>query len=361
MSGRGALAALALLLAMAGTTGVLSNSSTPPRPVQSTSSSTLPYSADPADRRPVVPWLATPAPPVPGPPAPVPPCQAAQLRVVDVYAEGATGHAADFVEVENSSEGACSIDGRPVVELRDARGRLVARSGESGPFISSGLGTNHTPGPLLVPARSVQLRPERGLGERTLRSGLPFFTLAQGPCPGGVFPDGAVLLLVLPGGRGSVPVADADLPLPFDYRCDLSPGAYPPPGRPKLLVGNFQGEPVSRFVDHPGVTVEIEAPPRARAGFPLRYRVRTRVLQNIDLGIYGCPGYTQGLGDLRERRPLNCAPLEDALGRFLLVDQRFDMILPIPKGTPPGRRTLTWELDPPFLRARAITTVQVVR
>lgn len=249
----GWLAAVVLLLAMAVVTGVLSSSSPPPTSPPATSSTTV-YSLDPADRRPVVTWLATPAPPFPGPPASVPPCDASQLRVVDVYDEGATGHVADFIEVENSSSQPCSIDGRPLVELRDARGRLVARSGTSGPFIVSGVAAQQ-PGPLLVPAHSVQARPEHGIGERRLRPDVPFFTLAQGPCPGGVFPEDGALYLVLPGGRGSVSIVELDLPLAFDYRCDESPGAYPPPERPELLVGNYDGEPVAWFADHPGVAV----------------------------------------------------------------------------------------------------------
>jgi uncharacterized protein DUF4232 len=353
---------LAVLVAMAAVVALLGSSGEPVRQASPTSSSTLPgYPADPASIRPIVPWLAAPAPPAPGPAPPVPPlCMPSQLVVVDVYGEGATGHAADFVEVENSSSQPCSIAGRPVVELRDARGRLVARSGQAGPFICSGCGTNDTPGPWLVPAGSVQVRPPHGVGERTMQGGLPFFTLAQGQCPGGVFPEGSRLFLVLSQGR--VPIADAEGPLPFDYRCDDSPGSYPPPGRPQLLVGFFQGIPVVDFVDNDKVTVEIVAPAQIRAGSKLRYRMRTRVSGNVFLGVLGCPGYTQRiLGVSEERHRLNCEGLYDTLERRLLFDQWFDMVLRVPRSAKPGRWKLTWELDPPFGRARASADIEITR
>jgi hypothetical protein len=99
------------------------------------------------------------------------------------------------------------------------------------------------------------------------------------------------------------------------------------------------------FVDNDKVTVEIVAPPQIRAGSKLRYRMRTRVSGNVFLGVLGCPGYTQRIeGVAEERHRLNCAAVYDE--RFL-ADQWFDMVLGVPRGAKPGRRTLTWELDPP--------------
>jgi hypothetical protein len=169
---KGALVGLSLVTAMAVVVALLdifgSNKAqrAPGRTTASapsTSSSTLPgYPLDAAAGRPVVPWVDSPPPGVPTPPGEVVPCEASQLRVVRLGGEGATGHAADSVEVSNATARPCSIDGRPVVELRDGRGRLVARSGERVPFICSGCGTNATPGPLLRKRRRAIVRPTLG-------------------------------------------------------------------------------------------------------------------------------------------------------------------------------------------------------
>jgi hypothetical protein len=318
----------------------------------------------PGDDRPMVPWLATPAPPVPGAPAAVAPCGASQLRVVDLDSEGATGHVADFVEIENAAPQACSVAGRPLLELRDARGRLVARSGDAGPFIPTGPTPGEAPGPFFVPPRSVRNLPPRDVGERSGQPGLPFFSLAQGACPGGVFPARSTLLLVLPGAAGRVPVTDARLPLPFDYRCDLPAGRYPPPGRPELLVGAYSGTPVANLADNPLVTVDLDVPPRVAAGAPLRYRLRIRTGGNsgVSLALTGCPGYTQRLvGVTEERHLLNCAGLGDTPVEQLLVDQWFEMVLPVPRSATPGTHMLTWQLDAPFHGAQASKTVDVTR
>jgi hypothetical protein len=333
------------------------------RTQSSSASSTLPgYPLDAASSRPVVPWLDAPPPDPAGPPPAVLPCQASQLRVVDVSAEGATGHAADFVEVENASSRPCSIEGRPLVELRDRRDRLVARSGKAGPFIPTGSGVNEVAGPLLVPAHSTRSRPARGVGERTMTPGLPFFSLAQGPCPGGVFPQDSQLFLVLPDGRGRVPVEDVDFPLPFDYRCDAAEGSYPPPGRPQLLVGNFDGIAVGDLADNPSVAVDLAAPPQVSAGSALRFRIRTRVSGDVYLAVVGCPGYTARLdGVAEERHVLNCAAIDDVPERRLLTDQWFEMVLRVPRTATPGPTTLRWQLDPPFQRARVSASMEVIR
>jgi hypothetical protein len=348
---------LALLAAMAAGVALL-GSSEERQAASPTSSSTLPgYPADPASTRPVVPWLATPAPAVRPPPAPVPVCHANQLRVENIGGEGATGHAAAAVRIENATPEPCSIDDRVMVELRDRRGRLFASStGQRPPFICSGCGANRTPGPLLVPPLSAR-PPVQDYGEDSGKPGVPAFWMAQGECPGGVFPEEATLFLATPDGR--VPIANG-LPLPFDYRCDNSADQYPPPGRPKLLVGYAVGIPVMDFADNDKVTVEISAPPKVRAGSLLRYRIRTRVSGDVSLAILGCPAYTQHLvGVTEERHLLNCNALERAPEYQILWDQWFDMVLRVPRYAKPGRRTLTWELDPPFGRARASLEIEI--
>lgn len=326
----------------------------------STSSSTLPgYPVDDASTRPVVPWVPAPAPAIRPPPGAVASCQASQLRVLVIGGDGATGHAADFVEVSNRSAEPCSIDGRPVVELRDGRGRLVTRSGTTVPFICSGCGADNTPGPLLVPPLSSE-RSKADYGEGHERPDVPFFTMSQGPCPGGVFPGGGDLFLAIGGGLVAIESEGRGLPA-WDYRCDAPPENYPPPGRPELRVGYFQGIPLVDFVDNAKVTVEIRAPLRVRAGTQLRYRIRTRVLGDVFLGVLGCPGFSQRIdGGAEERHRLNCDGLYDsAQRRLLLFDQWFDMSLRVPRDAKPGPRTLTWALDPPFGRARASTDIEV--
>ena len=347
---------LVLVVAMAAGVGLLGSSEKPVGTAASpTTTSTLPgYPADPASRLPVVGWLADPAPALSPPPAPVPACQASQLRAENIGGEGATGHAADFVRIENASPEPCSIDDKVVVELRH-RGRLLASSsGERVPFICSGCGANRTPGPLLVPPLSAR-PPVQDYGEGSSEPGVPVpaFSLAQGECPGGVFPEGATLVLVVPDGR--VPIANG-LPLPFDYRCDY-PERNPQPGRPKLLAGSAQGIPVRDFVENDKVSVEITAPRTVRAGSMLRYRIRPRVSGEVSLAALGCPGYTQRIsGVAEERHRLNC---EGLYYSGLLADQWFDMVLRVPRNAKPGRRTLTWELDPPFGRARASREIEV--
>jgi hypothetical protein len=353
---------LVLLLAVAAGLGLLSLSEEPvERAAAPTSSSTLPgYPADPASTRPVVPWAAAPGPAIRPPPGLVTPCQASQLRVLVVGAEGATGHASEYVEVSNRSAEPCSIEGRPMVELRDGRGRLVTRSGTTVPFICSGCGINNAPGPLLVPRLSSE-RSKADYGEGQERPDLPFFTLSQGPCPGGLFPEGGALFLAIGGRLVAIESEGRGLPV-WDYRCDEPPENYPPPGRPELRVGYFVGIPVVDFVDNAKVTVEISAPPRVRAGAELHYRIRTRLSGNVLLGVLGCPAYTQRIEGLaEERHRLNCDGLYDSAPRRLLFDQWFDMVLRVPRDTKPGRRALTWKLDPPFGSARASREVEVTR
>jgi hypothetical protein len=192
--------------------------------------------------------------------------------------------------------------------------------------------------------------------------GLPFFSLAQGPCPGGVFPKESQLFLVLPDGRGRGPVEDADFPLPFDYRCDEPEGSYPPPGRPQLLVGNFDGIAVGDLADNPSVAIDLAAPRQVSAGSALRFRIRTRVSGDVYLTVIGCPGYTARLdGVAEERHVLNCAAIDDIPERRLLMDQWFEMVMRVPRTATPGPTTLTWQLDPPFHRARASAAVEVIR
>ena len=358
---KGPAVGLVLIVAMGAGVVVLGSSEGPVvTPVSSTTSSTLAgYPEDPASRRPVVSWLAEPAGAIPQPPPPVPPCRAAQLRAENIGGQGATGHAADSVVISNATPEACSIDDRVVVELRDGRGRLVARSGQRGPFICSGCGDNRTPGPLLVPPLSARPQPVQDYGEGIKRIDLPGFTIAQGECPGGVFPEGATLFLVVPDGR--VPIANG-LPLPFDYRCDSGPEQTPLPGRPEVFAGFAMGIPVRDFVDNGKLAVEISAPATVRAGSRLRYRIRTRVSSGVYLAVLGCPGFTERLaGVSEERHLLNCGAVEDFAERQVLVDQWFDMVLRVPKGAPAGRHALIWELDPPFRTAKASTVVEVLR
>jgi hypothetical protein len=207
---------------------------------------------------------------------------------------------------------------------------LVTRSGTKVPFICSGCGTNNTPGPLLVPPLSSE-RSKADYGEGSERPDLPFFTLSQGPCPGGMFPEGGALFLVVGEGKVAIESEGRGLPV-WDYRCDEPPENYPPLGRLELRVGYFQGIPVMDYVDNGKVTLEIKAPPQVRAGAELHYRIRTRVSGNVFLGVLGCPGYTQRIeGVAEERHRLNCEGLYDTAERRLLADQWFDMVLDIPQ------------------------------
>jgi hypothetical protein len=106
-----------------------------------------------------------------------------------------------------------------------------------------------------------------------------------------------------------------------------------------------------------------QAPTRVRAGSRLQYRIRTRVSGGgVFLAVLGCPGYTQRLvGVSEERHRLNCDARDDFPDRRILVDQWFEMVLDVPRGATPGHTTLTWELDPPFHRARASAPVEVIR
>jgi hypothetical protein len=278
---------------------------------------------------------------------------ASQLQVVDLGGQGATGHAADEVELANSGPAPCSVEGRPTVELRDGRGRLLARSDGRMPFMCGLCGQKIKPGPLLVPARSARADPEPDFGSG-YRPGLPNFTLAQGECPGGVLPPGSTLFLALPDKGGRTPILHWGLP--FDYRCDLDPQEYPPPGRPLLLAGPYAGVPVVDYVDNRRVTIDIVAPDTAVAGTTMEYRIRTHVAGEVDLGVVGCPTYTERLGDITERHRFNCEGIEDFPERQGLVDQWFTMVFSIPCHAPTGDQVLSWELDPPF---HAVNTAHV--
>jgi hypothetical protein len=159
-------------------------------------------------------------------------CHAARLRATIHGSEGATGHSADTVVVFNRGHRPCAIPSRARLELRDAQGNVVALSGRRKPFASFALEANEA----VVGLDARSSADDWSDPPRVRRVALTM--IAQGPCPGGVFPDGGTLWLIFPN-VGPVRIGGFEDALPFDYRCDE--GQSPPSGKPELLIGDVVG------------------------------------------------------------------------------------------------------------------------
>src|SRR2546421_614458 len=137
------------------------------------------------------------------------------LRVVGVTARGAAGPAAAAVEVNNRSATACVLQGPPLVELRGAAGNLLAQSGNRPPFIPVSQTTDRSMA-VIIPPNSARPPVDLAAGpyELQIHPHAVTFILAQGPCPGGVFPRGATLDLAMTSGRVPILRAPKDGVLP---------------------------------------------------------------------------------------------------------------------------------------------------
>lgn len=159
----------------------------------------------------------------------LPRCVRTQLRAKITGNDGATGHTAAYLVVFNPSRKACNIIGPAQLELRDAKNAVGARSQGRAPFMAWPKSPPH-----LIAVDALSSAGDWDKVPRARRVGLT--VLAQGACPGGVFPSGGHLRLLLPS-VGAVRVEGFEGTLPLDYRCDE--GRPSPSGPPELLIGDL--------------------------------------------------------------------------------------------------------------------------
>lgn len=153
----------------------------------------------------------------------VSPCERSTVGAGLVPGEGATGHTWLYLIVFNRGATACTVMGPPKLELRDDRDRLVSHSGDRMPWV----GRRTNAGRLVLdPGTS----PASWQGSATMRPAIAFASVAQGRCPGGVFPRGGRLVLILPG-IDPMRVDGFEGDLPHEYRCDLAADQVPPADR----------------------------------------------------------------------------------------------------------------------------------
>jgi len=155
------------------------------------------------------------------------PCGADQLQATIAGTDGATGHGGATVVVSNASATPCTITGPTILELVDARGEIVSQSKGRKPFMASPEAEPHR---IILDASPVA--EDGGSGVRRFAT----VVIAQGGCPGGVFPEGGHLRLLI-NGTERVMINGFAADLPYDYRCDVE--QPPPTGPPQLLVGDL--------------------------------------------------------------------------------------------------------------------------
>jgi hypothetical protein len=158
-----------------------------------------------------------------------PGCTADRLRATITGTAGATGHGAAYVVVFNAGETSCSLAGPPTLELLDGTGKVISRSTGRRPFLTDSLARPHA---LVLDASTGPEDWDSGEGR------VAMVIVAQGDCPGGIFPAGSHLRLAVPT-VGAINVDAFENTLPFDYRCDEEQG--PPSGVPELLIGDLVG------------------------------------------------------------------------------------------------------------------------
>ncbi len=159
--------------------------------------------------------------------ADLPACGPQELRANLIDGEGATGYNWDYVALVTVGELPCTVPTEARLELRDADGQVVSVSKGRRPFI-----------PMDASAARAVLRPGPAPDDWDPSLDVLRAAVAQGICPGGVFPEGGSLHLLLRG-VGAVEIEGFDADLPWEYRCDER--ETPPRGDPELLISDLVG------------------------------------------------------------------------------------------------------------------------
>jgi len=277
-----------------------------------------------------VPWLDapvapyTPPPPVASSPRPAAPaCRGADLRLVGVDREGATGHTGNFVHVENAGPSRCTLSGSPELTGRTGAGTRVPIPAEGGTFFDQ----------LYRGERPATIGP-REQAALTIETSLS----CDGGAPAGTTTFRRVQIRLADG--TTFDVADR-----LDSSCPFRIGTWyravqPPPEPPApwpTLDARLEGVPAT-----------------VRAGQPLDYVVELANTGTADVTFDPCPAYAEVLGGARADYRLNCAAAAviPAGGSV-----RFAMRLDVGADVPSGPAKLVWSLHGSVVAAGTVVTV----
>jgi hypothetical protein len=271
---------------------------------------------------PVAPY--TPPPPVTSSPRPAAPaCRGADLRLLGVDREGATGHTGNFVHVENAGPSRCSLSGSPELTGLTAAGNRVPIPAEGGTFFD----------PLYRGERPATIGP-REQATLTIETSLT----CNGGAPASTTTYRRVQIRLADG--TSFDVADRlDSTCPFRigtwYRPVQSPTETPEPW--PTLHARLEGVPAT-----------------VRAGEPLDYIVELANTGAADVTFDPCPAYAEILGGARADYRLNCAAAAviPAGGSV-----RFAMRLDVGADVPSGPAKMLWSLHGSVVAAGTEVTV----
>jgi len=253
-----------------------------------------------------------------------PACRAADMRAFAGDGGSAAGTWYTPVVLYNRSPFECSLATEPILELRDATGRLLVVT----------MPVRDVPSVIVVPAQSTA----------AARLGLSNWCLAEPPVPL------AVDVLV---GTGRVDVAGSTSGYSFGLP-GCSSGLGTPPPSFGLEAGFALPDAAPPAESDVGnslpVTLTATIPPSARPGKTFDYTVTLTNTSAYDKPINlaaECPSFVQRLflpdagGLIESRSLLNCAPA----GTVTRGDSRtFEMQLAIPDDAHPGMATIVWQL-----------------
>ncbi len=307
-----AAAAVLAVVAVAGVAAVLTRDTSPASPG-------------------VVPWLDAPvAPYSPPPPSAVPArptaaaCHGADLRLVGVEGEGATGRTGAFVHVQNTGRSRCTLSGSPQLTGLTATGARVPIAAEHGTFFDYPPQTQQRPA-TIDPREQAVLTIETSY---TCEGGAPASTTTY-----------RRVQIRLPDG------ATFDIADRLGSSCPFRIGTWyrpvqPPPEPPEpwpTLQARLEGLPAT-----------------AHAGQPFDYVVELANTGPADITLDPCPAYTEALGRTRADYRLNCQtrPVVPAFGSV-----RFAMRLDVGTDVPAGPTKMLWSLHGSTVAAGTGVTV----
>ncbi|HYU86490.1 MAG TPA: hypothetical protein VEK80_16930 [Kribbellaceae bacterium] len=279
-----------------------------------------------------VPWLDAPVGPYTPPPqvtsSPRPAasaCRGADLRLVGVDREGATGHAGNFVHVENVGPNRCTLSGSLELTGLNGAGTRVPIPAEGGTFFDQ-LYSGERPA-------TIGRREQASLTIETSLS-------CEGGAPASTTTYRRVQIRLADG--TTFDVADR-----LDSTCPFRIGTWyrpvqPPPEPPEpwpTLHARLEGVPAT-----------------VRAGEPLDYVVELANTGKADVTFDPCPAYAEALGGARADYRLNCAAAAviPAGGSV-----RFAMRLDVGTDVPSGPAKMVWSLHGSTVAAG--TVVRVIR
>jgi hypothetical protein len=281
----------------------------------------------------VVPWLDAPVAPyspvpsaTPSPRPAAPACRGADLRLVGVDREGATGHTGTVVTVENAGPSRCTLSGSPELTGLTGAGSRVPIPTEGGTFFD----------PLYSGERPATIDPRERAG-LTIESSL----ICSGGAPASTTTYRRVRIRLADG--TTFDVADRlDSTCPFRIGTWYRPMQSPP-------------EPTEPAEPWPTLHARLEGvPTTVRAGEPLDYVVELANTGATDLTLDPCPAYAEVLGSARADYRLNCAAVAviPAGGSV-----RFAMRLDVGASVPSRPAKLVWSLHGSAVAAGTALTV----